>query len=54
MASIDHFRVWILATTSNQTLMQQSKCHQARQRPNSTSTQQAHRTTHALHEKTHS
>jgi hypothetical protein len=39
VASTDPFRVWIPATTSDQPLVRQSECHQARQRPSSTSTQ---------------
>jgi hypothetical protein len=54
MASTDPFIVWILVATSNHPLVRQSECHQARQRPSSTSTQQTHRATHALHQKAHS
>jgi hypothetical protein len=48
------FRVWIQVATSDQPLVRQSECHKARQRPSSTSTQKAHRDTHALHQKAHS
>jgi hypothetical protein len=54
MASTDSFRVWILAATSDQPLVRQSECHQARQIPSSTSAQKTHRATHALHQKAHS
>jgi hypothetical protein len=37
VASTDPFRVWIPAATSDQPLVRQSECHQARQRPSSTS-----------------
>jgi hypothetical protein len=40
VASTNPFRVWIPATTSDQPLVRQSECHQAHQRPNSTSMQQ--------------
>jgi hypothetical protein len=40
VASTNPFRVWIPATTSDQPLVRQSECHQARQRPSSTSVQQ--------------
>jgi hypothetical protein len=51
VASTDPFRVWIPAATSDHPLVRQSECHQARQRPSSTSVQQTHRATHALHPK---
>ena len=54
MASTDPFRVWIQAYASDQLLVRQSEFHQARQRPSSTSAKQAHRATHALHQKAHS
>ena len=54
MALTDPFRVWIPAPAFEQPLVRQSECHQSRQRPNSTSAQQAHRATHALHHKDHS
>jgi hypothetical protein len=54
MASTDSFRVWIPGAAFNQPLVRQSECHQARQRPSSTSTQKTDQVTHALHQKAHS
>jgi hypothetical protein len=54
VASTDPFKVWIQEATSDQPLVRQSECHQARQTPSSTSAQQAHQDTHAVHHKAHS